>query len=52
MSKDSDTRIFLKLGLETLDQKSDFEPATGHKFLCLNMILLYLKIMNQSLNPN
>jgi hypothetical protein len=36
---------------ESLDQKYDFEPATGKKIYGLNMILLHLKIQIQSLNP-
>jgi hypothetical protein len=36
---------------ESLDQKYYFELATSHKFFGLNMILLYLKILNQPLNP-
>jgi hypothetical protein len=36
---------------ESLDQIHDFEPATGHKFFSFIMILLHLKILNQSLNP-
>jgi hypothetical protein len=37
---------------ESLDKKYDFEPATCHKFFNLNMILLYLNILNQSLHPH
>jgi hypothetical protein len=37
--------------VESLDRKYDFEPATGHIFFLLNMILLHLKIRNQPLNP-
>jgi hypothetical protein len=36
---------------ESLDRKYDFVPATGHTFFCLNMILLCLKIRNQSPKP-
>jgi hypothetical protein len=36
---------------KSLDQKYDFEPATGNKFFCLNMFLLHLKILNQPLDP-
>jgi hypothetical protein len=35
---------------ESLDRKYGFEPVTGHKFFSFNMILLYLKILNQSLS--
>jgi hypothetical protein len=37
--------------VESLDQKYDFELATGHKFFCLNIIQLYLKILNRTFNP-
>jgi hypothetical protein len=36
---------------ESLDQKYDFEPAIGHTIFYLNMFLLYVKILNQPLNP-
>jgi hypothetical protein len=36
---------------ESLVRTKAFEPKTGHKFVCLNMILLYLKILNQFLKP-
>jgi hypothetical protein len=36
---------------EPLDQKYDFEPETSHVLFFLNMILLYLMILNQPLNP-
>jgi hypothetical protein len=42
--------IYTDTVAESLDQKYNFEPAIGHTFFCLSVILLYLK-RNQPLNP-
>jgi hypothetical protein len=48
-----DSYLLLKiLVAESLGRKYDFEPATGHKFFNLNMILLYLKSLNSLLSLN